>query len=253
MAGPAKPLRFSTAALCAVLRAQNLGEPHITLRDSAMWFPPEERRAVADAAWSEFAEQGLLDKRGRLTDEVADWLPLLVTARREFYGWVTVGNETTALLVAVTDNDALLAASQHDEVRIVGVPAENPAETLLAELPPAGVPHGQSISVYRSDLPGYGGSATGGAVIRNRATAVRPEVERFVKLAQEPATALGELYVAVRGHLGRRKSLAEPIRFRDTAEGRRMISVENEFISVIPATPRLMTDRLYEAARHLAT
>lgn len=242
------PLRLSASALATVLRAQRIGEPHIALADTAVWYPPDERQQADEEAWAEFAEQGLTEGAGRLTEQVLDWLPALSRPPVEYYAWITAGEETVAFLVAPVGRHAVLATRRDDEIKVAGIDGDNPAETLIQQLPAATTPRATSINVRRSDLPGHGTAATGGMVVGRAGSA---DAQRFVRMAQQPATGLGELYVAVRDHLGRRHAMPEPVRYRDIAGERWMINTDGDYITVVPATPVLFAEVLHEARHKL--
>ncbi len=232
MRAPRQPLRFSVSALAIVLRAYRIGEAHITLADTPAWYPPEERAEIDHRAFAEFAEQGLTGSGGRLLDSTLEWLPALSMSPVEYYCWVAAAGETAAYLVA----GGVLAARFGERVDVVGIDRDNSAATLIKQLPPAATPRASSLNVRRSDLAGGGRS---------------PDARRFHRMARQPETGLGELYVAVRDQLGKRHSIPQPIRYRDTACERWMIATAGDYLSVIPATPTLFTTTLHKVKQQL--
>lgn len=240
MAPPERMVRLSASALATMLDAHDFGEPHATMRGTPMWYPPDERREVEQAAWSEFAKQGLLDEDGGLRDSVFDWLPALSRGAVEYYGWTTVDDVTTSFLVVPLGTHAVAGARRGDEVHVQRADGRTPAEALVSNLPPANKPRTGSLNVSRAELAGR--SSSGSIMVGGRDN---PDVRRVHRLAAQPAEGLGELYVTVHDQFGAEHTTPEPLRYRDADGERWMIKLDGDHISLLPATASLFVDELY--------
>lgn len=240
MAPPSRMVRLSASSLAIMLDAHDMGEPHVTLLDEPMWYPPEERREVVAQAWSEFAEQGLTDTDGGLRESVLGWLPALSRGAVEYYGWTTVDDVTTSFLVVPLGGHAVLAARRDDEVHVDDADGRAPAEALVGNLPPAKKPRTGSLNVSRAALAGRRGPDS--IMVGGRGN---PDVARVRKFAARPAEGLGELYVTVRDQFGSTHTVAEPLRYRDVDGERWMIKLDGEHLSLVPGTASLFVDELY--------
>jgi hypothetical protein len=82
------------------------------------------------------------------------------------------------------------------------------------------------------------------------------EVRIAQQVISQPTTGGGELYVAVRDRMGRRRGVQEPLRYADTATGRWLNYMvpggEEERVLIAPATRQDLTARLQEMHRNLS-
>jgi hypothetical protein len=228
--GPPRELvRFSASSLVEMLAAHDMGPAHITMCDTPMWYPPEERGEVGACAWREFAGQGLTGRGGDLRDSVLDWLPALSHGGVEYFGWASEGETVTAYLVVPMGPDAVLATRQGGEIHVIGVDGRAPVEALVDNLPFAYTPRAMSLNVSRKAL----------AAGRGR------DVLEVRRLVQQPACGLGEFYVRVYDGYGHPNTRREPLRYRDVGDERWMIRLDGDYLSVLPATPTLFREDLY--------
>ena len=219
-------LRASAAVrldvLRRVLRAHGHGDPHITLAEGAVWSDPETDGRADDEAWQSFSKAGLHNGN----DDELDWLPVLARPEVEYYGWITEGTATTAILAASNGDNAVVANRKGHGVYLAPADAARLPEALIEYLPRARPGHGQSINVPRGARPAG-----------------------FAELAAQERTGAGELYVAVRDRMtGIRTSNRHPIGYQDTTTGRWLIQVVpghgQEWITATPATTDLLLTRL---------
>jgi hypothetical protein len=219
-------------ALRLAITASKIGEPHLLLRGDPAVADPESRWEADHAQWRELAAGGLLGD-GAVTRQATEALRPLARGRVQYFGWLTMAETavTFAALVGTRADEATLAERRGDAVRISSVPAERPAESLLATFGEVAPARGRPVSVSTS-----GGSR---------------DVDRLAEMARVPARATAELYVSVHDGHGRSGTTREPIRFRDTAEGRWAVFTDGTSVTVVPATRRLLATRLYEAYQGL--
>ncbi|MFL6143203.1 MAG: ESX secretion-associated protein EspG [Labedaea sp.] len=92
-------------ALTRLLSAERIGGLHRVLSPAAVWRPPDEAEAVTEAARDEIARLGWHDRRQRLDAEVAAALAVLCRGQSEFYGWISHGESTIGVLVALPLDD----------------------------------------------------------------------------------------------------------------------------------------------------
>jgi hypothetical protein len=106
------------------------------------------------------------------------------------------------------------------------------------------------VNIRRSDL-----RAAAGDGAAKPAMALPPAVGKDVSVVRQlmsnQATGLGELHVGVRDSLDRRRTTTEPVRYRDDRRVRVLVNVTDEYLTIAPAGPGLLADRLRAAHRDL--
>ena len=250
-----KPLKLHVEALARLVRMENLGELHVTLKPQAVWRRKSDQDLLEIEARKEFMRLGLLDNRGRVDVEVAASLAVLTRAGAEFYGWINIGDETKGVLSAAIGREAILAVRRGAEVTVTQIRPENLPMGLVnqtADVPPS---RGEAVNVLRSEvLASAGGRTRTAAGVGMRPAP--PEVRIVQQIMSQPTTGGGELYVAVRDRMGRRKPVTDPLRYADTENGRWLnysttTGDGDERVLVAPATRADLAARLQEMHRTL--
>lgn len=214
-----QPLTLPVEMLARLVAVENLGEIHVTLKPLAAWRPQNERDAFDKATRDELATLGLLDRRGRIDVEITSSLAVLCQPRTEFYGWIQHENRTTGVLAAASGGEGLLAVTDGEHVRLRQIGTKNLPEALtrqVAEVPPG---TGDTISFVQSEAAtAVGGRHTSEVGARTMATS--REIRLAQRIANQPTTGGGQLSVACRDRMGRRRTSAHPLRYADTTSGR---------------------------------
>lgn len=214
-----KPLTLSADTLVRLVDMENLGELHVALKPLGVWRPQKDREAFDKAIRDELAALGLFDRRGRVDVEVASSLAVLCRPRTEFYGWIHREDRTIGVLAAAIGREGVLAVRDGEEVRLCQIRATTLAEALVRQTAEVAPGRGDTISFVQSEAA---------AAVNDRHTSesgarVVP-ASREIRLAQritnQPTTGGGQLSVACRDHLGRRRASEHPLRYADTANGR---------------------------------
>jgi hypothetical protein len=250
-----QPLTLDADALARLVRLENLGELHITLRALGLWRPRAEEQAVEAETRDMFQRLGLLDSRGRLDVDVAATLAVLCRAGAEFYGWINEDDRTRAVLTAAIGREAVLAIRDGDDVMINQIHPEALPQVLVAQIPDLPPARGDAINVMRSEAA----SAVGGRHRTEAGVGSRPaprEVRAVQQIASLPTTGGGELYVAVRDRAARRRGATYPLRYADTVTGRWLNHMSDagggeQRVLVAPATKADLVERLREMHRAL--
>ncbi len=251
-----KPLKLHVEALVRLVRLENLGDLHITLKPQAVWRRKEDQNAIEVEARKEFMQMGLLDSRGRLDVEVAAALAVLTRAGAEFYGWINEGEKTRGVLAAAIGREALLAVRDEQMVNIIQIRPETLPQALINRTPDVRPARGEAVNVLRSDML----ASTGGRQRTAAGVGMRPappEVRIVQQIAAMPTLGGGELFVAVRDRMGRRKVVDDPLRYADTEQGRFLNYTTNtsdgeQRILVAPASRTDLVGRLQEMHRNLS-
>lgn len=250
-----KPLKLHMEALASLVRMENLGDLHVTLKPLAVWRRKTDQDRLETEARNEFQRLGLLDRRGRVEVEVAASLAVLCRAGAEFYGWINEGDNTKGVLAGAIGREAILAVRDGATVSITQIRPETLPNALVAQTPEVGASRGEAVNVLRSDmLATVGGRQRTAAGVGMRPAP--PEVRIVQQVIAQPTTGTGELYVAVRDRMGRRTSVRAPLRYADTANGRwlnYMTPTEDgdERVLVSPASRTDLVARLQEMHRNL--
>jgi ESX secretion-associated protein EspG len=251
-----KPLKLHVEALVRLVRMENLGELHTTLKPAAVWRRKEDQDRIEVEARKEFMQLGLLDSRGRVDVEVAAALAVLTRAGAEFYGWVNEGDKTKGVLAGATGREALLAVRDGQMVSITQIRPETLPQALVNRTPDVRPARGEAVNVLRSDmLASSGGRQRTAAGVGLRPAP--PEVRIVQQIMAQPVVGGGELYVAVRDRMGRRKATEEPLRYADTEQGRWLnystsAGDGEQRILVAPASRADLVGRLQEMHRGLS-
>lgn len=128
-------ITVSVSALRRMCRAHNLGEPHVMLRGPAVFLDADTEREADQATWAEFANRGLVDRRGRLDEDVLDSLSCLVRPSVEYLGCFTVRRRWCHALVAGGSREAVVAVRDRDRIALHSVRGESLVHTLMRQLP----------------------------------------------------------------------------------------------------------------------
>jgi hypothetical protein len=252
----AKPLTLPAEALARLVQMENLGDLHIALKPAAKWRRKAIQEQIETVLRSEFQRMGLLDNRGRVDSEVAASLAVVCRAGAEFYGWIKADGRTRGVLAAAIGREAILAVRDGDDVTLSQIRPETLPMALVAQTPEVPPATGQQVSLLQSELK----AGASGRVRTEAGVGMRPappEVRMAQQIAQQPTLGGGELYVAVRDRLGRRKTVPDPLRYADTPTGRwlnfMMPAGDGEQrILLKPATPNELAGRLQEMHRALS-
>lgn len=249
-----KTLTLPAGSLERLVAMANLGELHITLKPLATWQRKAQRQQAETEARTEFQRLGLLDNRGRVDVEVVASLAVLTRAGAEFYGWINEGDTTKAVLSAAIGREAVLAVRDGDVVTVRQIRPETLPMALVAQAPDVPPARGEAVSVLRADLmASAGGRQRTAAGVGMRPAP--PEVRIVQQIVAQPTTGGGELYVAIRDRMGRRRATPEPLRFADTVNGRWLnhttAGPDGERVLVAPATRQDLAGRLQELHRTL--
>ncbi|MGX7825605.1 ESX secretion-associated protein EspG [Actinokineospora sp. 24-640] len=247
-----RPLRLSVNALARVVRAEGLGQLHVTIAPAALWFPRDEEARADAAAREELAQAGGLDRRGRVDADIAAALGMLCAPRAEFYGWVSHAAKTIGVLVAVTGRNAVLVVRDEGVVTIVRADPDAPADALVAQTPDVLPGRGRAITVLTEDIRGCvdGRQRTAAGVGTRQAP---PDVLAVQRISELPTTGGGQLYAAVRDNAGRRHPVAQPVRYADTVHGRWLnLTLPGDRVLVAPADRQALSARVHDLHRALS-
>ena len=251
-----KPLTLPAEALVRLVALENLGELHVTLKPAGVWRPQQLEHEEETAARAEFARTGLFDRHGRLDIELVASLAVLCRPGAEFYGWITKDGHTVAVLAAAIGREAILAVRDGDSVSLTQIRPETLPEALVAQTPEVPPGRGEAFSLMQADaLASVGGRQRTEAGVGTRPAGT--EVRLAQKIAELPTTGGGQLSVAFRDSLGRRRSSPHPLRFADTSAGRWLnlmtpINANENRILIAPASRRDLVVRLQEMHRSLS-
>jgi hypothetical protein len=147
-------------------------------------------------------------------------LTVLCRASVEFFGWIHDGTRTIGVLTAAIGREALLAIRDGNVVRLSQIRSSRLPEMLVGQIPDLPAGRIRPMRIARAEL-----AATTRDGRRRSETGVgsypASEQARMARqLANLPTLGTGELYVAVRDSMGRRRAVAEPLRYTDTPQGR---------------------------------
>lgn len=244
----ASPVTITIGALSTILRTLKIGEPPLVIRPYPVWTDPEGDREAEAAAWTEFREIGWVDRRGRLDGEALDSLHMLVRPSIEYTAVFMAEGRQHNVVVAGHGDDMVMAYRDGQAVTLSTARRQSLPETLLRQIPDARPAPIDALNVRLSDLAASRSDTDLGA--GNGSYAAR-DARTVGLLIKRRLVGQGELYVGIRDHYGRRRTSA-PIRYQDYKPGRVVVVVAGGFLSVAPATKKLLLDRLERAHQTFA-
>lgn len=211
------PVTISATALAALLRRERIGEPHITMSPTAMWYSPDERREADAQISDEISDLDVTDHRG-LDVEFASSLAVLCKPTIEYYGWINEGKLTLGVLAGSIGREAVLAVRENDTVYLNQIEPERLPEALVAQIPEYAPAKGRPINVAQDEVLAEADRARESSRVITRPAS--HAIRQLQNITALPTDGGGELYVGLRDSIGRRKHTEQPLRYADTSEGR---------------------------------
>ena len=213
--------RLPLDALARLVRQEGIGELPDVLAPAAVWRPAADENAAGTRAREGASRLGWLDRHGRLDVDVTASLAVVCRGGVEFKGWISsTSTGDTGVLVAATGREAILAVAGRGEVSLRRAPPKKLAETLTAQIPDVRAGDGAAVSVPLEDLR----NATQWQRPAPGTVAARPvpraDLRQVLRITGLPTTGSGELWIAIRDSMGRRRQIPSPLRYADTESGR---------------------------------
>lgn len=239
----ASPVTITVTALSTVMASQHIGEPPLVIRPNPVWTDPDGDRVAEAAAWTELREIGWVDRRGRLDGEALDSLHVLAHPGIEYTAVFMADGRPHHVVVAGRGDDMVMAYREGQAVTISIGRRQSLPETLLRQIPDARPAPIDSLNIRLSELAGMRSEpdlAGGGRSSR------AGDARLAGLLIKRRIVGQGELYVGIRDHYGRRR-VSAPIRYQDYKPGRVVVVLAGGFLSVAPASKKLLLDRLHQA------
>lgn len=251
------PVQVSVTTLDAVVRREQLGELHLTIRADAMWRDDDGEREDQQRAMAELAQLGLAGPRG-IDPDLRATMATLVRPAEEFFGWLLTPEGTTAVLAVSAGPESLVAVRNDNLVTLRPIRPGGLAETIVSYLPATPPARGRSYNVPESAVvprgagqsrdEGFGGF--GGPPQEN------PEIKQLEKILTQQRIGAGELHAAVRDRGGRRHAIEHPVSYFDTPDGRWMTRValgrdRERWLIAAPGVPQALVGALYDMQREL--
>jgi hypothetical protein len=261
-------IELSLDTLRTVWFRENLGDMHTTLVDTAYWLNEDDRRDALGSTSGELAKRGLLAGRDLLPD-FRETLEVLARPTVEFYGWLATAEEQHTVLVAAYGRDAVLVTRQGSRVRLGPARPDGLVETLVGQLPPTPAAKGRSVNLPESGVRAL--AAVRGDAPAGQARPLRPDAyagfgraseaedaQELLEVLEQPRTAAGELYVAVRTPTGERRRCRHHLNYVDTEQGRWMTQLSGDrpgdgWLVAAPASRQLLISKLQEMRKQLQT
>ena len=239
----ANPVTITVNALSTILRTQNVGEPPLVIRANPVWTDLVGDRESEAEAWAEFREIGWVDRRGRLDGEALDALHVLARPSIEYTAVFVADGRQNNVVVAGHGDEMVMAYREGQAVTLTMARHQSLPETLLRQIPDARPAPIDPLNVRLSDLKAV--RSDDGLTDGNGSYAAR-DARKVGLLIKGRLVGQGELYVRIRDHYGRRR-VSEPVRYQDYKPGRVVVVISGGFLSVAPASKKLLLDRLQHA------
>jgi hypothetical protein len=239
----ASPVTITVTALSTVMASQNIGDPPLVIRPNPVWTDPDGDRVAEAAAWTELREIGWVDRRDRLDGEALDSLHVLARPSVEYTAVFTAEGRSYHVVVAGRGDDMVMAYREGQAVTLTLARRQSLPETLLRQIPDARPAPIDSLNIRLSELPGIRSELD---LPDARSSLGAGDARLLGLLIKRRLMGQGELYVGIRDHYGRRR-VSAPIRYQDYKPGRVVVVLAGGFLSVAPATKKLLLDRLHQA------
>ena len=213
--------------LVAALQREGVEKPHTILATTAHWLDDDARRRIDE----------------RLTADVQAASKILARPTAECYGWVSTPETSQAILAAARGSEAVLATRTGSTVRLEPIDPDGLIDAVVAQLPNTPPADGRSLNIPATDLEPPQG------VLDERPST---DVRMLRTLMARPRTASGQLHVATRDRLNRRRRTPNPLSYLDVREGRWMTrATADGWVHATPATARLIATTLGRMRRQL--
>jgi hypothetical protein len=247
--------------LNTVLRWEKIDEAHTVLAATPVWRDDDARREADQRAWAELTQQGMAVGQ-QLEPGFRGSLIALTRPAVEFFGWITTPSGTVGVLAAAAGVEAVLVVRADQTAWLHPTRPDALAEAVVAQLPAIPAAAGRSLNV-----PAAGGGqqtrdADEGFSGFGSQQGPTPDERLLATLMAEPRVGGGQLYAAVRDSLDRRHKAPNPLSYIDVAperssQGRWMTQLTanssgQNWVVAAPATPQVLTTKLYESYRALA-
>lgn len=247
-------LPVETLARLVVL--EQLGELHVALKPMAVWRRRRDQEELDRSIRGELGAMGAIDERGRLDVELTASLAVLARPGVECYGWIDRGDRTVGVLAGAIGREAILAVRDGETVELSQIRPESLAEALVGQTAEVAAGRGDAVSFLQSEAVASIGGRRETAAGVGTVPASR-EVRLAQRIAELPATGGGELSVAVRDGLGRRRVSEQALRYVDTVNGRWVnlmtpLPGGDNRILVAPADRRDLVARLHQLRQALS-
>ena len=232
----------TVSAFTSAFRDAGLGGPPLALAGEARFVEPGPGAGEGERA--ELAALGLVDRRGRATDEFEDALYALARAETECLAHVVNQGERYRALVAVRGRTAVTALSDGDRVRLKLVSgASSPGHALAANLPPYRAARVSTFSLPQDEFRADGGDG------EYESGEMRPRKALEIDaLFRRPRYGLGEITVSARDRDGRRRAAEGQLSYLDLADGRVAFEISgapgNRYLTVLPGDPDLLASKV---------
>lgn len=216
--------------LVTALQREGVEKPHTILATTAHWLDDEARHAAAR-------------RIDVLTDDVHTAAKILARPTAECYGWVSTPESSQAILAATRGNEAVLATRTGNVVRLEPTDPDALIDAVVAQLPNTPPADGRSLNIPAADLqPSQG-------VLDEQPSS---DVRMLRTLMARPRNASGQLHVAARDRLNRRRRSPNPLSYLDVREGRWMTrATADGWVHATPATVQLIVSTLGRMRRQL--
>lgn len=238
-------LRETELSLTTVLNAlgqARCGDPHPVFAGGARYVPPSLARGIDDEARGELARYGLVDRRGRITDDFEDVLYAIGQAETEYVAYANEGDGQYGVLVGVRGRLAVAAVCRGERVWLRQVGRDtHPAEELVANLPSYAPARFTPFSVPQQELQPDDGDEYDDPPARSR------DARMVQDLIGRGRRGHG-LISAAKDAGGHRVATEDELTYLDTDEGRVAFGVSgapgNRYVTVLPGEPGLLAQRV---------
>lgn len=226
-----------------MMQTRDKGRLHQVLEPSAVWRDPDGDRVADAGMWAQFDRAGLVDRRGRLDADAMDTLAVLGRPGVEYFAIFVERGQHRAALVAGGAGETVVAFRKGENVELSSIREESPPSALMRQLPDMPPAPVASLNVRMNDMAA-GRPASSSNAARDARVLARLGAQRLV--------GQGELYAGIRDHHGRYRVTDNPIRYHDLRSGRVLVVCSPGYLSVAPATKRLLLTHLIKAHETLA-
>ncbi|RJQ79103.1 ESX secretion-associated protein EspG [Amycolatopsis panacis] len=230
------------SALSSAFHNAGLGGPPPLLAGEARFVEPGT--AAGNGERSELAALGLVDQRGRPTDEFEDALYALARADTQCVAHVVNQGERYAILIATRGRTSVTALSDGERVRLkLASDISSPGYALAWNLPEYRAARVTTFSLPQDEFRADGGD--GGYESGEMRPRKALEIDAMFR---QPRYGLGEITVSARARDGHRRTAEGQLSYLDLADGRVTFEISgsprNRYLTVMPGDPDLLAGKV---------
>jgi hypothetical protein len=240
-------VELSLNTFFAALSWAKCGEPHLIFAGGERYIPPSAQATVNGEAYEELSNLGLVNGN-MLTEDFEHTLHVLNNADHEYFAFTRAGDNSHNLLTAISGKFAVTAGHYRECVWIEPSLRENPAESLITNLPDFPAAQFTAFSLTQKEWHDLHADQNPDQNRYSPTPVPTRAARKLQAFTQQDCHGLAEIHSSHRKSNGGKEHATNSLAYLDTDAGRVGIQTtgreNNKYINVFPGEPRQLMNRL---------